>query len=255
MTNSYNWPRRSQLKEMIPAEIMIREAIAAVEYAGAHPLLTEAVILLGQAQSKVADWYDAGVSNKSMTETKPCCDRCFFKTQSGLTHCLDIFNCPCHQQSDKEGVKLCVHNVPRYIWNRCHQQSEKITTFTLENGDELRVFGDALFQIKHTTPPPVSEWRERGERKPENKMAEIFNRLKEIHEPRRDWEEELLEYWNSDAPDDSGYLNIKSLIRTLLSQEREKVEKIVEKLRLHPLYNIHTSYNVVLDQVLAALRK
>jgi hypothetical protein len=49
------WPRRSNVLHFTPAEKAIREATQAVEEAGAHPLLTEAVMLLSDAQSKVAD--------------------------------------------------------------------------------------------------------------------------------------------------------------------------------------------------------
>ncbi len=51
-------PRRIRIDLMTPAELAIREAVHAVECAGAHPLLTEAVNLLGQAQNKVADFVD-----------------------------------------------------------------------------------------------------------------------------------------------------------------------------------------------------
>ena len=52
-------PRRIRVDLMTPAELAIRDAVAAVEQAGAHPLLTDAVNLLGQAQAKVADYVDA----------------------------------------------------------------------------------------------------------------------------------------------------------------------------------------------------
>jgi hypothetical protein len=51
-------PRRSCLDLNTPAELAIYEAMQAVEKAGAHPLLTDAVILLGQARDKVADFVD-----------------------------------------------------------------------------------------------------------------------------------------------------------------------------------------------------
>lgn len=51
-------PRRSQLESNTPAELAIRGAIQAVEEVGADPLLTDAVILLGQAREKVADYVD-----------------------------------------------------------------------------------------------------------------------------------------------------------------------------------------------------
>lgn len=51
-------PRRIRLDLNTPAELAIRAAIDAVEAAGAHVLLTEAVILLSQAREKVADYVD-----------------------------------------------------------------------------------------------------------------------------------------------------------------------------------------------------
>ncbi|MBK1868238.1 hypothetical protein [Taklimakanibacter albus] len=52
-------PRRIRVDQMTTAELAIRDTIAVVERAGAHPLLTDAVTLLGQAQAKVADYVDA----------------------------------------------------------------------------------------------------------------------------------------------------------------------------------------------------
>lgn len=51
-------PRRARLDFNTPAELAIRKAIDTVEEAGAHQLLTEAVILLDQAREKVADFVD-----------------------------------------------------------------------------------------------------------------------------------------------------------------------------------------------------
>lgn len=51
-------PRRSRLDQNIPAELAIRAAIDTVEETGAHPLLTDAVVLLQQAREKVADYVD-----------------------------------------------------------------------------------------------------------------------------------------------------------------------------------------------------
>lgn len=50
--------RRIDLNLMTPAELAIRDAVLAVEAAGCHTLLTEAVLLLGQAQNKVADFVE-----------------------------------------------------------------------------------------------------------------------------------------------------------------------------------------------------
>lgn len=50
--------RRIRVDLLTPAELAIRAAVLVVEEAGAHPLLTDAVILLQQAREKVADWVD-----------------------------------------------------------------------------------------------------------------------------------------------------------------------------------------------------
>lgn len=51
-------PRRNRMDQWCPAEHAIQEAINRVEEAGAHPLLTDAVNLLVQAKSKVADFVE-----------------------------------------------------------------------------------------------------------------------------------------------------------------------------------------------------
>ena len=56
--------RRNDLLEMTAAELQIREAILLVEKMGADLRLTDAVVLLGRAQSKVADFID-GVANRA----------------------------------------------------------------------------------------------------------------------------------------------------------------------------------------------
>lgn len=50
--------RRYRVDLCTPAELAIREAMLAVEKAGAHLLLTEAVLLLEQARNKVADYVE-----------------------------------------------------------------------------------------------------------------------------------------------------------------------------------------------------
>jgi hypothetical protein len=52
------FPRRSRIDHYTPAESAIRAALLAVEEMGAHTLLTEAVVLLSDAQSKVADFVE-----------------------------------------------------------------------------------------------------------------------------------------------------------------------------------------------------
>lgn len=52
-------PRRSRLDKMSMGERAIFDATQVVEGMGAHPWLTEAVVLLGKAREKVADYVDA----------------------------------------------------------------------------------------------------------------------------------------------------------------------------------------------------
>lgn len=51
-------PRRNRVDHYSEAELAIRSAVDVVERTGAHPWLTEAVILLGKAQDRVADFVD-----------------------------------------------------------------------------------------------------------------------------------------------------------------------------------------------------
>ena len=55
---SVDVPRRIRLDLNTPAELAIRNAVNAVEAAGAHPLLTDAVTLLNEAREKVADFVE-----------------------------------------------------------------------------------------------------------------------------------------------------------------------------------------------------
>jgi hypothetical protein len=56
--SSNGFPRRNQINLYAPAELAIREAVFAVEAAGCHPLLTDAVNLLSAAKEKVADFIE-----------------------------------------------------------------------------------------------------------------------------------------------------------------------------------------------------
>ncbi len=51
-------PRRNRVDKMTPAELAITKAMESVEEAGCDTRLTEAVILLGEARDKVADFVD-----------------------------------------------------------------------------------------------------------------------------------------------------------------------------------------------------
>jgi hypothetical protein len=50
--------RRCRIDLYTPAEAAIRNAVNAVEEVGAHPLLTDAVVLLSQAKDRVADFVE-----------------------------------------------------------------------------------------------------------------------------------------------------------------------------------------------------
>lgn len=51
--------RRCNLQRMTPAELAIRDAMLAVEEAGAHPWLTDVVNRLGEAREQLGDYIDA----------------------------------------------------------------------------------------------------------------------------------------------------------------------------------------------------
>lgn len=51
-------PRRFRVNLLTPTENSIREAVGRVEDLGAHPLLTDAIVLLAAAREKVADFLE-----------------------------------------------------------------------------------------------------------------------------------------------------------------------------------------------------
>lgn len=55
---SDEFPRRAIVKEWTKAEVSISESVQIVESMGSNELLTEAVMLLIEAQNKVADFVD-----------------------------------------------------------------------------------------------------------------------------------------------------------------------------------------------------
>lgn len=57
---SFTFPRRACVDQFTSAEKAIFDALQEVEKLGADGLLTDAVILLGEAQNKVADWLEGG---------------------------------------------------------------------------------------------------------------------------------------------------------------------------------------------------
>jgi len=63
MSNKNEFPRRSILSSMVPAEVAIYNAVEEVEKLAADVRLTEAVILLTKARSLVADFIDAEIAS------------------------------------------------------------------------------------------------------------------------------------------------------------------------------------------------
>lgn len=59
-----NTPRRIIAEQMTTEELAIRDLMGRIESLGAHPLLTDVVVLLSEAQRKLADWIDMGVSSE-----------------------------------------------------------------------------------------------------------------------------------------------------------------------------------------------
>ena len=51
-------PRRSRIDQMSPEEKSLFDMVGQIEALGAHPLLTDCVVLLGEARSKLSDWVD-----------------------------------------------------------------------------------------------------------------------------------------------------------------------------------------------------
>jgi len=51
-------PRRIRLDQMTPEELAIYNLVGEIEILGAHPILTDVVVLLGKARERLADWVD-----------------------------------------------------------------------------------------------------------------------------------------------------------------------------------------------------
>ena len=69
----YSIPRRADVYRRTAAEHAIRFAMTMVEKAGAHPHLTDAVVLLAEAMNKVADYVDLQqVADQIVDEAPPC---------------------------------------------------------------------------------------------------------------------------------------------------------------------------------------
>lgn len=60
-----NIPRRNRLDLNTPSEIAISNAMKEVEKAGAHPDLTEVVILLSKAKDLLSDYVDKSLDSNN----------------------------------------------------------------------------------------------------------------------------------------------------------------------------------------------
>ena len=58
-----SFPRRARLDLLHPIEIAIMGTVDNIEGLGADLLLTEAVLLLGRAREKIADWLEGKVGH------------------------------------------------------------------------------------------------------------------------------------------------------------------------------------------------
>ena len=113
-------PRRCRIDLYTPAEKAIAAAVEAVEAAGAHPLLTDAVQLLSDAQNKVADFvelenclYVAIWSGGTETRTKAHWDQ-----ETGR---LDVTNLPTvkWETIEREFVESGPSRIP--LCQTCHE--------------------------------------------------------------------------------------------------------------------------------------
>jgi hypothetical protein len=51
-------PRRIRLDLLTTEELAMFHMVGEIEKLGAHPLLTDVVVLLGEARNKLSDWVD-----------------------------------------------------------------------------------------------------------------------------------------------------------------------------------------------------
>lgn len=82
-------PRRDRLDLNSDAELMIRNVIMAVEHLGANPLLTDAIVLLGQARGKVADYVERCSTcdgARRIKSSSPLKDKAFMVPCPDCTH-------------------------------------------------------------------------------------------------------------------------------------------------------------------------
>lgn len=79
-------PRRIRLDMMTPEELTIFNMLDKIEKLGAHPLLTDVIVLLNEAREKLADWVDL------QAVAKPeYCPTCGMYTAPTCTRCGHVF--------------------------------------------------------------------------------------------------------------------------------------------------------------------
>lgn len=58
-------PRRIQIQLLTPEELAIYNLVGEVEKLGAHPFLTDCVVLLSDARKRLADWVDLQIEENN----------------------------------------------------------------------------------------------------------------------------------------------------------------------------------------------
>lgn len=107
-------PRRNRLDRMVPAELAIRAAIQAVEDMPADFRLTDAVIRLGRAQERVADFVDGVNTTADIDEP---CQVCGKPQANGVwvcDLCLDYLKTP-RPPFDQAAFDQA-HGLPPKVW-------------------------------------------------------------------------------------------------------------------------------------------
>lgn len=166
-----------------------------------------------------------------MNQITNCCNLCSYRgnewAKTGIVGCCKK-DCPCHLPTKEE--KCCegeyIENVGKSHTYECVFGPRK----------ETKEFsGMALNQIEehdHSTPPYT-------------------------------WEEQITEYWNSDAPDDSPLLNIISVFREALTSQKQSILDAIEgmkKPKTEPTGFVDDEadrqiYNAALDAIKSKIQK
>ena len=63
-------PRRARTENMTPEELAMLGLSWQIEELGAHPLLTDVVVLLGSAREKLGDWVDLQSAQQRLQSDK-----------------------------------------------------------------------------------------------------------------------------------------------------------------------------------------